>query len=112
MKHPYTDILIAIAEGKEIQAHQPSGWINVSPSSVFSAILLNPKDALQPSDYRIKPATITINGVECEAQCDIGYRVTIISGAMGHPTTRLNFSTKSARDAAYAALIKPFESTP
>lgn len=107
MKHPYSEILHAIADGKEIQARQSNGWKDTGDYSVFNAVLMtNKKDALQPEDYRIKPATITINGVECEAPAENDYNWLRVHTQISQKT--ITFATTEARDAAYAALIKPF----
>lgn len=111
MKHPYAEILIAIAEGKEIQWQDSDGvWLNEPVSCVLMEIY---SPEYSPQRYRIKPATITINGVDCEAP---------LTGAEGsshwikiQTFTKdlfMHFNSDEARDAAYAALIKPFESTP
>lgn len=105
MKHPYADILIAIAEGKEVQFQTGNGtWL---PQSVNATLYEIHHSQFGPGRYRIKPATININGVEVEGPVANGsYGLSIWPG-MGE---RMNcyFTTPEARDAAYAALIKPF----
>ena len=111
MKHPYADILIAIAEGKEVQWQMSNGkWAHQSPEGTLAEICSN---AYDPERYRIKPATITINGVVCEGFVEgreTDYLIRIDAGSTG--VKRLLFDSITARDAAYAALIKPFESAP
>jgi hypothetical protein len=101
MKHLYSEILIAIAEGKEIQFHTVSGdgWVNADTPDVLLEIANEDYDSQR---YRVKPSTITINGVECEPPVNGGsYSVSVCGSAWW-------FATEDARDAAYAALIKPF----
>lgn len=109
MKHHYSKILIAIAEGKEIQWLNELGeWVTVSAANALSCIVTQATPDL--SRLRIKPATIFINGVECTPPIDNGkYCVSITKH--GFPATEcvaLAWATQEARDAAYAALIKPF----
>jgi hypothetical protein len=62
MIHPYKDILIAIANGEQIQLKDIIGnWFNVNNSFVLAGIL---KEIYTPERYRIKPKTININGFE------------------------------------------------
>lgn len=106
--HPYSSILHAIAEGKEIQWQSSQGeWITQTPSEVLEEIV----DPDWPiGRFRIKPATITING--CEVECPtLGYHgITIQANELNGSAKHIAWGTKEARDAAYAALIKPFES--
>lgn len=106
MKHPYADILIAVAEGKEIQWKTPAHlWANTAPEVVLECIH---KKLWSPERFRVKPTTIVINGVECEAPT-LGYHTIIIQvNAINGATKHVAWDTKEARDAAYAALIKPF----
>lgn len=106
MKHPYADILIAIAEGKEIQWQDSVGvWLN-EPVSCALMEIRSPE--YSPRRYRVKPATININGVECEAPVEggNGFYVAVSAGYGVHK--KAYFATDMARDAAFAALIKPF----
>ncbi len=62
MKHPYAEILIALAEGKEIEHLIPytdSGWRTRAQLHVFQLIV----DNVNPQFLRVKPETITINGI-------------------------------------------------
>lgn len=102
MKHPYADILIAIAEGKEIQYRYCSAnWYDIDYGRLLKHLAYDGQN--NPAYlFRIKPATITINGVACEAPNPYGnYDITICGATFW-------FATEEARDAAYAALIKPF----
>ena len=102
MKHPYAELLIAIAEGKEIQyQHGSTTWHNIKHNRLLKHLAYDEQD--KPAYmFRVKPATININGVECEAPVEDGkYDITICGGEYW-------FATIEARDAAYAALIKPF----
>lgn len=113
MKHPYADILIAISDGKEIQWYGHTGeqatWVDQSASTVLADI--TGKD-YSPERYRVKPTTITINGVECEKNVkglEAHYSVVVCAyGSAENQVENVWFATKEARDAAYAALIKPF----
>ena len=108
MKHPYADILIAIAEGKEIQYQYCSAyWRDMEHGRLLKHLAYDAQD--KPAyTFRIKPATITINGVECEAPT-LGYHgITIQANELNGHTKHIAWDTKEARDAAYAALILPF----
>lgn len=114
MKHPYADILIAIAEGKEIQWQMSNGkWAHQSPEGTLAEICSN---AYDPERYRIKPATILINGVECEAPVnkspahELGGTQSLRISHPAKASKEICFTTPEACYAAYAALIKPFES--
>lgn len=107
MKHPYSSILIAIAEGKEIQYRYCSAnWYDIDHVRLLKHLAYDGQN--KPAYlFRIKPSTININGVEVEGPVANGsYSLSIWPG-MGE---RMNchFTTPEARDAAYAALIKPF----
>ena len=98
MKHPYAEILQAVIDCKEVQDTTGDGsYVTVKPEHVLRVLSRGGGRFL-----RIKPATITINGVECEApNPDGNYDITICGATFW-------FATEEARDAAYAALIKPF----
>lgn len=49
MKHPYSDVLIAIAEGKTVQYFLNNQWIDLDPDTSF---IINPKVS---NTWRIKP---------------------------------------------------------
>jgi hypothetical protein len=106
MKHPYAEILIAIADGKEIQWRNGEGtWATCAIPLLFDVI---ERASKSPSRFRIKPASITVNGIECEAPVKNGdWSVTVQLG-VGEGETRIGFSSSAARDAAYSALLKPF----
>jgi len=106
MKHPYADILIAIAEGKEIQELSAKGeWFTCCSHYALHDIA---EENSTPERYRVKPATILINGVECGAPVEKrnGYDWVIVRKNDAEKV--VHFGTPEARDAAYAALIKPF----
>lgn len=107
MKHPYADILIAIAEGKEIQySHLGNTWKCASAEDILQRIL-NQRNGAPENSFRIKPATITINGVVCEVPVP-RFRDGCSLSVNGMFTETFWFTTPEARDAAFAALIKPF----
>lgn len=63
--HPQADLLRAIADGRQMQGRLPEDgcdWFDIYPDQAIGAIA---------SDYsmkvRIKPDTVTINGIECPA---------------------------------------------
>lgn len=63
--HPNADLLRAIADGRQMQGRLPEDgcdWFDIYPDQAIGAIA---------SDYsmkvRIKPDTVTINGIECPA---------------------------------------------
>jgi hypothetical protein len=62
MEHQYAKILRAIADGKVVQWVDLSGeWHNSNVETILRHISAG---NYPPSRYRVKPATITINGVE------------------------------------------------
>ena len=64
-KHAYAEILLAIAEGKDIQWQEMHGtWEPQSHSETLSEIA---RKACGPSRYRVKPPTISISGKEVPA---------------------------------------------
>lgn len=120
--HKYANILRAIADGEKIQCylHRTQRWMDTEEHSVFNAIMLGNDNslALQPSDYRIKPATLSINGVECPApapgpitddQCCV---VINISNSAWQWTKQLTLPYNDIKDAeqvfaALALAVKP-----
>lgn len=118
--HKYANILRAIADGEKIQCylHRTQRWMDTEEHSVFNAIMLSGCQALQPSDYRIKPATLSINGVECPAPepgpiTDDQYCVVInIVNSSWQRTKQLTLPYNDPKDAdqvfaALAAAVKP-----
>lgn len=61
MKHPYAEILNAIAEGKQIQFNYNGGWVDQAWSTTLVEIV---DEVFEPSEYRVKPNTINIGGFE------------------------------------------------
>jgi hypothetical protein len=62
MTHPYKDILIAIANGEQIQWHGADGiWYDQTHEGALQKIALSDYD---PERYRVKPRTLRINGHE------------------------------------------------
>ena len=110
MKHTYSEILIAIAEGKDIQyQYIDTEWRPIHAGNVLLYLSSENKD--KPAyTFRVKPSTININGVECKVPDGSNrYRISILS--YGFPKSVVNewsWGTERDRDAAYAALIKPF----
>lgn len=60
MKHPYADILIAIANGEKIEYYCANGWCRAYYADALSLIAQNNPHL----EFRIKPKTIMINGHE------------------------------------------------
>ena len=62
MTHPYKDILIAIANGEEVQIQSATGdWVNDVSGTALGEIYFR---RFSPSEFRVKPKTININGYE------------------------------------------------
>jgi hypothetical protein len=103
-RHPKADLLIALAEGKEIQYKgRDSCW--------YQATLYHL--AKEPTgEFRIKPDTITVNGVEIAMPVLHTGRydgwVTMQASASGCSNRTFYFITESDAKACYEALIKPF----
>lgn len=68
MKHPYAELLHAIADGKEIQKldKKAGNWKTIS---VKSALLGSAFDDRPPKNLRVKPPTVLINGIEVPEPC-------------------------------------------
>lgn len=64
-EHPYASILRAIADGLEVQWNDPYGnWGSQNDGTTLIEIV----EALYPPGrYRIKPRTVTVNGIELPA---------------------------------------------
>lgn len=62
--HPQADLLRAIADGKQMQKPEsrvsPKNWHDVSAEEALCALV-------NGTPVRIKPGTVTINGIECNA---------------------------------------------
>lgn len=67
MNHPHAHILQAIIDGKEVQAKHPHAdcWYVVTQSDALREIARG-MEGFDTQEFRIKPATVTINGVELE----------------------------------------------
>lgn len=61
-KHPNADLLIAIANGEQPQGNSSDGYIDISAENALIRIANN-----AGCTVRIKPKTITINGIEVPA---------------------------------------------
>ena len=62
MKHPYAEILLAIADGEEVEWQSRDGeWMTQHANVVFFDIA---NGSFPPERYRIKPPTVNINGIE------------------------------------------------
>ena len=60
-KHPYAEIMHAIADGKQIQYRDDLGcWVNTHERAIITE--LHNRRGLDR--YRVKPPTILINGIE------------------------------------------------
>lgn len=60
--HPYAELLRAIADGKELQFENSFGeWIEQNSKDALHEFVA--KDYM-PNRYRVKPATITVNGIK------------------------------------------------
>ena len=60
--NPYAELLRAIADGKELQFEEWDGkW---SPQDTADALHEFAAKDYMPNRYRVKPATITVNGIE------------------------------------------------
>ena len=104
--HKHADILRAIADGKEIEYSTEAGYW----SKADLGILFRNPGCL----FRIKPETITINGVECPApvkQNGCLPRVSISFRGVPGDDGDLAFYFACSADAArvFNALVKPFE---
>ena len=63
--HPNADLLRAIADGKQMQGRLTADgcdWFDIYPDQAIGAIASD-----YSMDIRIKPGTVTINGIECPA---------------------------------------------
>lgn len=60
--HPKADLLRAIADGRQMQIKRPSEWRDCDASTALAGLA-----SVAPHHIRIKPDTVTINGIECPA---------------------------------------------
>jgi hypothetical protein len=111
MKHAYFEILLAIANEKQVQWDSPTeGWKDNSATATLYEIS---RGLFDPSRYRVKPETIIINRVECmapnpDSRGTYKLRIVEIDGASAKKDHWVYFGNIADRDAAYDALIKPF----
>lgn len=103
-QHPYADLLIAIANGEQMQIlKRDDTWVDVDSRDALFVV--------GNSGYcRVKPKTITVNGVECRAEAskeDAMYSVVVSIAATGDECF-LQFETVEDAVIVYEALIKPF----
>ena len=121
-KHPYAEILHAIAEGKDIQIREvcDETWEYCQPNLFFA----NMNASRRQYEYCIAPATIVINDVRCPAPvndfgaggyagADSSFSFVQIFLKQGHDETseylNANFETTEDAQHVYDALIKPFK---
>jgi len=105
MKQEYKEILRAIANDEPIQyLYNKDHWVDVTPIKVFTLF----SSGCPNQQFRVKPKEIVVNDIICEAPSDGKYRLTIIGNDLTIEPTILCFPTAEAREAMYAALIKPF----
>lgn len=105
-KHPYSDILHAIADGKAIQWKDRSG--NFRDQSVECTLAEIIASDPNPSRYRVKPSMIAINGIECEAPMPVSGSAAWIKLQTFDVERFVHFSSPQARDAAFAAVMAAF----
>lgn len=64
-EHPYANVLRWIADGEIVQQQVATrgerGWCDMDPDGMLSCIA---DSAIEPTQYRLKPRTININGHE------------------------------------------------
>ena len=67
-KHPYAELLHAIADGKEIQSlnEKTSSWETISTKPVLIGAAYGD---LPSRSLRVKPPTVLINGIEVPEPC-------------------------------------------
>jgi len=63
-KHQYAELLHAIADGHKIQILGATEWRDLRIAAVLYSISRPDFDVTR---YRVKPDTVTVNGVECVA---------------------------------------------
>lgn len=102
--HPSADLLIAIAQGKQMQIYGTKGapWADARPDEALYAIYHN-------APCRIKPDFVVVNGVECprpEKETGDGKWVEVSCYARKH---RFAFDSWDAAKLVVDALIKPFK---
>ena len=102
------EILMAFANDEVVQVSVDGVW---QDCNIYRYL-----DLINGREYRIKPKTITINGVECtappeEARGTLDH-VTVHVGRIGeHPSELIRFLFNTEADArqVFDALIKPFQ---
>lgn len=109
--HPQAELLRAIADGKQMQRHSNDEWLNCTAEAALNRLALG-------MSLRIKPDTITVNGVEVPKP--LGHPFDggkwIISIQLGeHKSTACNGEVIICKDytdarTVFDALILPFKS--
>jgi hypothetical protein len=117
MKHSYAEILMAIANGEQIQFINSLGnWNDMTNADVLNEIRIA---RFKPSEFRVKPKTILVNGIECplhiksDSNIKFGFNVLISCGPRDPCGCDVNLWYKYPEDAntVFNALIKPFKET-
>ena len=111
IKHQYAELLHAIADGHKIQILGAAEWRDIYTAAVLHSISRPDFDVTR---YRVKPDTVTVNGVECAAPNPAlrgAYKVRIVEldGASAKRELWLYFGNCSDSGAVYEALKKPFQ---
>ncbi len=106
-QHPQAGLLRAIADGKQIQfayKEQPDIWSSIPHSTVLFTLEKHSHAYL----FRIKPATITINGTELPKPVDPIFACGSqgLLRIAGHGSKEYYFNTREDRDAVYAKLVE------
>ena len=101
--HPRADLLIAIAQGKQMQgACLGPPWIDIDARDALSAVA-------QGLPCRIKPETVMVNGVECPKPVPGEQYIVRITMRNYAPCVDISFAKLADAETVYRALIKPFK---
>jgi hypothetical protein len=99
-KHKLAELLIAIANGEEIQRLQDDGtW----RSADLNVLAVFPHDT-----FRVKPDAIIINGVECVRPVSPDDGRSVIKISFDQVSTYYFFDTVKNARTARDAMLKPF----
>jgi len=100
--HPHADILTAIAKDKDVRIERLNTSLTWVPSDI-NTVFNYPDD-----QFRIKPVTIMVNGVECPAPLPERSGAWVSLSGSRRVDKTLWYTTQADADAVFAALVKPF----
>jgi len=107
MKHNYADILIAIAQGKDIEFKNDCDWNLLDINDTLKYISTGDTK----HEFRVAQPKVRVNGVTCNAPSAGAHEICIETYSYGdcYKQTLVSFENTEDRNTVYEALIKPFK---